>query len=138
MPSLTASTPHGDISVVTEPGTVWRVGYRPDPWTFTPWQYAENGRFTGRWDDPDGNYRTLYTGQTLLGCLLEVLACFRPDPTLFYPAKPPAHWLMCAEVSGRVLVVPLAPSRDGDPLRCRPIGCHEATQGLATQYRRDR
>ena len=38
------------------------------------------------------------------------------DP-LFYLAKPPAHWLMCAEVSGRVLVVPLAPSRDGDPRR---------------------
>lgn len=32
------------------------------------------------------------------------------DP-LFYPAKPPAHWLMCAEVGGRVLVVPLAPAR---------------------------
>jgi len=59
------------------------------------------------------------------------------DP-LSYPAKPSAHWLMCAEVSGRVLVVPLAPSRDGDPLHCRPIGCFEATQGLATQYRRDR
>lgn len=59
------------------------------------------------------------------------------DP-LFYPAKPPAHWLMCAEVSGRVLVVPLAPSRRGDPLRCRPIGCYEATQGLPAQYRRDR
>jgi hypothetical protein len=29
------------------------------------------------------------------------------DP-LFYPARPPAHWPMCAEVSGRVLVVPLA------------------------------
>ena len=43
------------------------------------------------------------------------------DP-LSYPAKPSAHWLMCAEVSGRVLVVPLAPSRDGDPLHCRPIG----------------
>jgi hypothetical protein len=28
------------------------------------------------------------------------------DP-LFYPAKPPAHWLMCGEVGGRVLVVPL-------------------------------
>ena len=82
MPSSTVSTPHGDISVVTDPGRVWRVGYRPDPWTFTPWQYAENGRFTGRWDDPDGNYRTLYIGTTIVGCLLEVLACFRPDPTL--------------------------------------------------------
>ena len=59
------------------------------------------------------------------------------DP-LFYPAKPPAHWLMCAEVSGRVLVVPLAPSRSGDPRRCRPIGCYEAAHELATQYRRDR
>jgi len=29
---------------------------------------------------------------------------------LFSPAKPPAHWLMCAEVGGRVLVVPLAPA----------------------------
>lgn len=59
------------------------------------------------------------------------------DP-LFYPAKPPAHWLMCAEVSGRVLVVPLAPSRSGDPHRCRPIGCYQAAPVLATQYRRDR
>src|SRR5665647_1743350 len=25
---------------------------------------------------------------------------------LFYPAKPPAHWLMVAEVAGRVLMVP--------------------------------
>jgi hypothetical protein len=59
------------------------------------------------------------------------------DP-LFYPAKPPAHWLMCAEVAGRALVVPLAPSRSGDPARCRPIGCYEASPGLATEYRRDR
>ncbi len=59
------------------------------------------------------------------------------DP-LFYPAKPPAHWLMCAEIAGRVLVVPLAPARNGDPRRCRPIGCNEAAPGLATQYRRDR
>jgi hypothetical protein len=44
------------------------------------------------------------------------------DP-LFYPARPPAHWLMCAEVGGRVLMVPLAPARSGDPQRCRPIGC---------------
>ena len=55
-----------------------------------------------------------------------------------YPAKPPAHWLMCAEVSGRVLMVPLAPARSGDLSRCRPIGCYEASQVLAAQYRKDR
>lgn len=59
------------------------------------------------------------------------------DP-LFYPAKPPAHWLMCAEVGGRVLVVPLAPALSGDLRRCRPIGCYEAADRLAAQYRRDR
>lgn len=62
----------------------------------------------------------------------------RSSDPLFYPAKPPAHWLMCAEVSGRVLVVPLAPACGGDPGRCRPIGCYEASPGLASQYRRDR
>ena len=59
------------------------------------------------------------------------------DP-LFYPARPPAHWLMVAEVSGKVLMVPLAPARSGDPARCRPIGCYEASKALAAQYRKDR
>lgn len=59
------------------------------------------------------------------------------DP-LLYPAKPPAHWLMCAELAGRVLAVPLAPARSGHPSRCRPIGCYEASPGLTSQYRRDR
>ena len=59
------------------------------------------------------------------------------DP-LFYPAVPPAHWLMCAEIAGRVLVVPLAPSRSGDPTLCRPIGCYQASHVLADHYRRDR
>lgn len=59
------------------------------------------------------------------------------DP-LFYPAKPPAHWLMCAEISGRVLVVPLAPARSGRRSRCRPIGCYEASVALAELYRTDR
>ena len=69
--------------------------------------------------------------------LHDVYDVWTSDP-LFYPAKPPAHWLMCAEVASRVLVVPLAPARDGDPRRCRPIGCYEAAPGLADQYRRDR
>jgi hypothetical protein len=59
------------------------------------------------------------------------------DP-MFYPAKPPAHWLMVAEINGTVLVVPLAPARDGDPTRCRPIGCYRASKQVADQYWRDR
>jgi hypothetical protein len=59
------------------------------------------------------------------------------DP-LFYPARPPAHWLMVAEVGGDVLVVPIAPSRSGDPRRCRPIGCYVASRHLAVRYREDR
>jgi hypothetical protein len=41
------------------------------------------------------------------------------------------------QVGGRVLMVPLAPARGGDPRRCRPIGCYEASQALAAQYRKD-
>jgi hypothetical protein len=39
---------------------VWRVGYVPEPWSWTPWQFAEDGRFNGRWDDPNGVWRSLY------------------------------------------------------------------------------
>jgi hypothetical protein len=59
------------------------------------------------------------------------------DP-MFYPAKPPAHWLMVAEVEGTVLMVPLAPARDDNPKRCRPIGCYPASKHLADRYRSDR
>lgn len=59
------------------------------------------------------------------------------DP-LFYPAKPPAHWLMVAEVSGEILTVPLAPSNTGDPSKCRPIGCYIAADHLARRYREER
>jgi len=40
----------------------------------------------------------------------DVLEAWRSEP-LFYPAKPPAHWLMVAEIAGDVLVVPLGPTR---------------------------
>jgi hypothetical protein len=46
---------------------------------------------------------------------------------------------MVAEVAGgTVLMVPLAPSREGDPTRCRPIGCYRASKNPADRYRRDR
>ena len=67
----------------------------------------------------------------------DIVDVWAADP-LFYPAKPPAHWLMCAEISGVVLMVPLAPARSGDPHKCRPIGCYRASGYLAEQYRRDR
>jgi hypothetical protein len=67
----------------------------------------------------------------------DIYEVWESDP-LFYPAVPPAHWLMVAEVEGRVLVVPLAPPDSGDPSKCRPIGCYEAAVHLADQYRRDR
>jgi len=59
---------------------VWRVGYAPRPWAWPGWKWATAGRFGGRWDDSEGNFRTVYAGSTLLACLLEVLAVFRPDP----------------------------------------------------------
>jgi hypothetical protein len=61
---------------------VWRVGFQPEPWAWPSWQHATQGRFPGRWDDADGNFRTIYAGTRLLSCLLEVLACFRADPHL--------------------------------------------------------
>lgn len=69
--------------------------------------------------------------------LADVIDIWNSRP-LFYPARAPAHWLMVAEVGGRVLMVPLATSRSGDPSTCRPIGCYEASSGLAATYRRDR
>jgi len=67
----------------------------------------------------------------------DICEVWESDP-LFYPAIPPAHWLMVAEIAGHVLVVPLAPPEGGDPSKCRPIGCYEAAVHLADQYRRDR
>lgn len=56
---------------------------------------------------------------------------------IFYPARPPADWLMVAEVAGDVLVVPLAKPDSGDPSKCRPIGCYQVAEHLADQYRED-
>jgi hypothetical protein len=67
----------------------------------------------------------------------DVYEVWQSNP-LFYPAKPPAHWLMVSEVGGRVLVVPLAPPDSGDPARCRPIGCYDAADHLRKRYREDR
>jgi hypothetical protein len=63
---------------------IWRVGYAPEPWEWADWRWAgPGGRFTGRWDALDGGlYRTVYAGQSLFACLVELLAPLRPDPAL--------------------------------------------------------
>jgi hypothetical protein len=61
---------------------VHHVGYTPDPWSWAPWEFAHGGRFSGRWDDPAGEWRAKYVGAARVACYLEVLASFRPDPTL--------------------------------------------------------
>lgn len=72
------------------------------------------------------------------GLAVEDIADVWAASPLFYPARPPAHWLMVAEVAGRVLTVPLAPSRTGNPTRCRPIGCYPAAHHLTRRYQEDR
>lgn len=80
---LPLQTSQGLIDAVArQDTTVYRVGYAPSPWEWTPWEYATNGRFVGRWDDPDGVWRTLYCGISALACYLEVLAFARPSPQL--------------------------------------------------------
>jgi hypothetical protein len=69
--------------------------------------------------------------------IADIYEIWKSDP-LFYPAKPPAHWLMVAEIAGEVLMVPLAPSDHDDPTRCRPIGCYRAAKHLADRYKEDR
>lgn len=58
---------------------VFRVGYSPDPWAWVPWEYSP---FTGRWDDPEALFRTIYAASSAEACLIEILAQFRPDPGL--------------------------------------------------------
>jgi len=69
--------------------------------------------------------------------IADVFEVYCSDP-IFYPAKPPADWLMVAERDGTVLVVPLAKPDSGQPSKCRPIGCYPAAKYLADQFKKDR
>lgn len=72
------------LPVSGDPGEVWRVGYPPNPWEWTRWEFAfDAGRFNGRWDDQNAEFRTLYTCESLLGCFLELLASLRPLDIVF-------------------------------------------------------
>jgi hypothetical protein len=75
--------PDLEIEPSDDLGDVWRVGFGSNMWAWTPRNYADDaGRFSGRWDDQSGEFRTLYTADSLLGCFLELLAQFRPSRSL--------------------------------------------------------
>jgi hypothetical protein len=104
---------------------LYRIGRRPDPWAWPDWLRAgEDRTFGNRWDDPKGAYRVLYAGSSLRGVFIEVLARFRPDPSVLAElaaiegddegALPPGHidrsWLdvRCigeGEVGGRFAAI---------------------------------
>ncbi|TFC77238.1 RES domain-containing protein [Cryobacterium sp. TMS1-20-1] len=80
---MIVGVPELELVLSVNPGTVWRVGFRPDPWSWSDWKHATDaGRFNGRWDDINGQFRTVYAGQSLLACLIEVFAKYRCDPHL--------------------------------------------------------
>lgn len=63
-------------------GTLYRIGRPPDPLAWIPWEFATDGRFGGRFDDPEGKYRVLYLAEQRLGSFLECLASFRKNAAL--------------------------------------------------------
>jgi hypothetical protein len=54
---------------------LYRIGGRPDPLAWPPWEYVGSGRF----DDPAGEFRVLYATAQRRTAFLETLAHFRPS-----------------------------------------------------------
>jgi hypothetical protein len=52
-------------------------------------------------------------------------------------ADGPADWLLVASIPGDMIQVPLAPSTNGDPSRCRPIGLYRASREQILRYREE-
>lgn len=118
---------------------VFRVGRAPDPWAWVDRQYAGHNR----WDDADGVFRTIYAGDTLYGCYVEVLAYARPDldpgqsdllagiteepeDATEYPVpsvgKLPREWIGCRMVGTATLGGPYADVRSSDTIATlRPL-----------------
>jgi hypothetical protein len=70
-----------ELHSVQPPAQIYRVGRGPDPLAWPDWSRAhDDGTFGNRWDDPEGSYRVLYGCSQRLGCFIEILARFRPDP----------------------------------------------------------
>ena len=64
----------------------------------------------------------------------DVLDAYHCGEPRYFPAPEPEHWLLVAHIPGAFVVIPLAPSRSGDPAKCRPIGIYSAPQHLVALY----
>ena len=72
-----------DLQGIRPLGRVTRIGRRPNPWAWPPWEAQHSdATFGNRWDDPEGIYRVLYAATQLEGAYVEVLSRFRPDPVV--------------------------------------------------------
>src|SRR5262249_56020041 len=72
-----------DLEGIRPPGRVTRIGRRPNPWAWPPWEAQHSdATFGNRWDDPEGIYRVLYAATQLRGADVEVVPRFRPDPVV--------------------------------------------------------
>ena len=62
---------------------LFRIGREPGPWDWLDWAFAgPDNTFGNRWDDAEGRYRVLYASSQRVGCFLETLDVFRPDPAI--------------------------------------------------------
>jgi hypothetical protein len=71
------------LAAVPADDPVWRIARAPQPWSWPDWAHAgHDGTFGNRFDDAQSEYRVLYACSQRLGCFIETLARFRPDPSV--------------------------------------------------------
>ena len=62
------------VEAVPSISPLYRVGRKPNPLVLPPWSVLGGNRF----DDPRGDFRVLYAGESRLACFVETLAPLRP------------------------------------------------------------
>ena len=102
------------------PERIYRVGHTLGVWTLPEWQFAgKDGRFDGRWDDPQALFRVRYAALTRFGAFVERVSRCRPDldmlalatavenalAPVFEPGLPD-HWFATNSIGESFLDVP--------------------------------
>lgn len=110
---------------------LYRLGRLPDPLAWPPWQYVGDGRF----DDPLGEFRTLYVAEERLACFIETLAPFRLPLAVLAARRalsdadeppPPAVATLPADWRAKRAIARLHLTREGRWLDLRALATREA------------